>query len=117
MKWIAVPIVIWGTQTWGASIGLFADPACSSCNLNIPAPPGTGTLYISVVSASIPPPTCGVTGAEFRIEGLPMGWLAWSTPSPLVSLAIGDPFSIGHGGFRGEGSARLAPHDSREEMS
>ena len=95
MKLIAALLVIWACQAWGASIGLFADPGCSSCNLDIPAPPGVGTLYISVVSASISPPACGVTGAEFRVAGLPTGWVAWSTPSPLASLALGDPFSPG----------------------
>lgn len=79
-----------------ASIALFADPEYSSCNLNIPAPPAIGTLYIVAADCADIPGYCpAFTGAEFRVVGLPAGWFVFSTPSPQASVAIGDPFGAG----------------------
>jgi hypothetical protein len=84
---ISLLLALAGAQAvWGASIGLFADPDCSSCNLTIP-PGETRTLYIKVLAGSLT-----WQGAEFRITGLPEGWTAISTPNPAANLVLGDPF-------------------------
>ena len=49
------------------------------------------TLY--VVARLSGPSLCGITGAEFRIEGMPAGWVATAQPA---GLSVGDPLgSIG----------------------
>jgi hypothetical protein len=79
-----------------SSIGIFADPDYASCNLNIAAPPGIGTLYIAAIDVAQMPYSCGgFTGAEFRVEGLPPGWVTFSTPTPAAAVAVGDPFGAG----------------------
>jgi hypothetical protein len=78
-----------------ASIGLFSDRDCGSCNLVIPTPGGSATLYVQAVGISGSEFCGGLTGAEFRVVGLPVGWSAVSTPSPLVIVSIGDPFGAG----------------------
>ncbi|MFQ5600135.1 MAG: hypothetical protein ACE5G2_06235 [Candidatus Krumholzibacteriia bacterium] len=75
----------------GQSIGLFSDPGCASCNLattpGIPA-----TLWIGMATGGS---VSGIKGAEFRVDGLPAGWLTISTPNPAANLALGDPFAGG----------------------
>jgi hypothetical protein len=96
MKIIVALLTLWACPTWGASIGFFSDPGCSSCNLRILAPPGMGILYITAVNVSSAPLLCGATGtlgAEFRVEGLPTGWIAQATPNPVAQASLGDPSS------------------------
>jgi hypothetical protein len=86
-------VALQGTAAHAASIGLFADQDCGSCNLVIPAPGGSATLYIKAVDVW---DFCqGTDGAEFRVVGLPNGWSAVSTPSPSGANSIGDPFGDG----------------------
>jgi hypothetical protein len=81
--------------SWGASIGLFSDPNCSSCNLTIPSGQ-TGTLYISAVDIGGPSELCqGIDGAELRVVGLPPGWTSIAQPNPQAILTIGDPMQCG----------------------
>ncbi len=73
------------------SIGLFGDPSGASCNLVVnPGVAGTGFL-IAIPGG----PVTGITGAEFRVAGLPGGWFAISTPNPASNLSLGDPFTTG----------------------
>jgi hypothetical protein len=76
-----------------ASIGLFSTPDCSSCNLNIPSG-GIGTFYVLAdVSDSF---QGSGFGAEFRVTGLPPGWIVvTATPNPGASVVAGDPFGQG----------------------
>jgi hypothetical protein len=38
----------------------------------------------------------GMSGAEYRVDGLPAGWVSVATPNPAAAVALGDPFnSIG----------------------
>lgn len=92
LKPIAALLVLWAHPSWGASIGLFSTPDCSSCNLRVP-PGGVATLYIRALTDGIPSWT-QMGGATFRVTGLPAGWVAISTPNPETN-SIGDPF--GHG--------------------
>ena len=89
-----VLLVTIASASFASSIGLFADLANTSCNLNIPAQPGVGTFYIAAIDcANIGCP--GFTAAEFRVGGLPAGWVASSSPSPAAGVAIGDPLGAG----------------------
>jgi hypothetical protein len=82
--------------SFASSIGLFGDPEYTSCNLNLPAPPGVGTLYIVAIDCADIRGACPFfIGAEFRVEGLPAGWVMLSSPSPAAIVAIGDPFGAG----------------------
>jgi hypothetical protein len=83
----------------GASIGLFADPDYTSCNLDIPAPPGYSNLYVVALDCANIVGVCpGFTGAAFRIEGLPTGWLTTVVPAAGVH-AVGSLFGSGGGLF------------------
>jgi hypothetical protein len=72
-------IAAFANAAYASSIGLIGDADFTTCNLNIPAPPSIGTLYIVAVDCADIPGACpGFSGAEFRVEGLPPGWLAFS---------------------------------------
>lgn len=74
-----------------ASIGIFSTPDCTSCNLSVPVN-GSGTLYVN----ALPEPYSPITGAEFRIVGLPPEWFVLrSIPNPEINLRIGDPLGAG----------------------
>jgi hypothetical protein len=36
-----------------------------------------------------------MTGAQFRIEGLPTGWVVLATPTPAANIVLGDLFGAG----------------------
>lgn len=76
-----------------ASIGLFASPDCSSCNLSLAGT--SGVMYICASGPSAFPAADGFVGAEFRVDGLPAGWTAQSTRAPGSALSVGDPFGNG----------------------
>lgn len=69
-------------------IRVYADPDCASTTLPPMDPPGP---YIVYAMASLDT-LAGVTGAEFRIQGLPAGWQAFAMPNPAATVALGDPF-------------------------
>jgi hypothetical protein len=78
------------TSAWSASIGLFSTSDCSSCNLDVPQGE-TRTFYISVLTEELPPWVTAITGAEFKVIGLPDAWNAVSTPNPAANVVEGDP--------------------------
>jgi hypothetical protein len=90
-------IALQAATVHAASIGLFSDPGCGSCNLVIPAPGASATLYVKAVGVSVGEFCGGLDGAEFRVVGLPQGWSAVSTPSPAALASVGDPFGDGVG--------------------
>jgi len=95
MKWLTLLLASFGlqaTSAFAASIGVFTDPNCSSCNLSIPDG-STRRIFISAQPSELEPDR--PDGAEFRVVGLPSGWTTLSTPNPAAFLAIGDPFSAG----------------------
>lgn len=69
-------------------IRIYADPECASTTLPVMVPPGP---YIVYAMASLDT-LAGINGAEFRIQGLPAGWLAIATPNPAATIVLGDPF-------------------------
>ena len=92
---LVATVAFWVPQSRAASIGLFADPDCVSCDLRIPSTPGAGVFYIAVSGATTAPEYCeGITLAEFRIVGLPLGWEVSLTPYAGTSV-VGHPFGAG----------------------
>lgn len=76
-----------------ASIGLFADPDCSTCRMTLAAGE-IGTFYIAAQPLELQPSR--PDGAEFRVVGLPDGWHTVSVqPSPAAAIVIGDPLGGG----------------------
>lgn len=76
-----------------ASIGLFFDPAGGTCSTSI-APFTPFTMYILAILGG--PSAGGITGAEFRVDGLPPGWFATPTASnPPWNAQVANPFTGG----------------------
>src|SRR5262245_23499680 len=75
------------------SIGVFADPLGTDCNLVIPYPGGPVTAY--VVRTIDPTATLGANAGPLRIEGLPPGWTAAVTAGPDINFISGNPFADG----------------------
>ncbi|MFQ5599756.1 MAG: hypothetical protein ACE5G2_04290 [Candidatus Krumholzibacteriia bacterium] len=94
-SWMMVGVaMIWSLSArtvLAASIGLFSTADCTSCNLTVPEG-GSSTLYIRFTGLSGLPWVNGLLGAEFKVTGLPDGWIAVSTRSAASYTAFGDPF-------------------------
>lgn len=75
-----------GRPCW--EIALYADADCSSCNLNVPMGESRD-FYVKANSNN----DIGIVSAEFRITGLPAGWLHTSVPNMLAILQLGDPLN------------------------
>jgi len=91
---IALLSIVGVEQAGGVSIGLFSTPDCSSCNLAVPRGE-TRVFYVAVLATDLPAEYAGFTGAELRVEGLPVGWSATSTPNEAATVVIGDPMGPG----------------------
>ena len=88
-------LTLWSPLVHAASIGLFADPGCTDCDLRIRSPSGSAPFYVAVSEPQSAPEYCqGITVAEFRVVGLPAGWNVSLTPAAGAS-AVGDPFGAG----------------------
>jgi len=84
-------LVLTCSAGWAVSIRLSAQ--ADTCFV-IAAPPGIGTFSVEVIDTAIL--GCdGLTGAEFRISGLPREWLAITTPTPGAYTVSGDLFGDG----------------------
>jgi hypothetical protein len=69
------------------------DDDCASCSTTL----AMGQQAIGRINAVRGGPTeqFGFTGAEFRVSGLPVGWLVNSVPNPAANIVLGDPFGDG----------------------
>jgi hypothetical protein len=67
----------------------------SSCYMPIVPPGGSGTAYIYALLATGSPWSGGITGAEFRITGMPPEMIVSVTPNPVINLTLGNPFGTG----------------------
>lgn len=75
------------------SIGLFFDADATHCGTQ-QAIFTTGTLYVVAIGAN--DVSAGVSGARFRIDGFPAGWLAGPLHlNPAATVAAGDPLGNG----------------------
>jgi hypothetical protein len=79
------------TIPWAAQsqiVGIFADSLASSCNLTIPYPGPPVDVYVVFVPG---PLADSISGASFRITGLPEGWSADVLPNPNANQVDGSP--------------------------
>jgi hypothetical protein len=82
-------LALWATAAPAAHISIAAGPECYEWSWEmVMVPPGPYALH---VKAWIDGAITGITGAEFRITGLPAGWTAFATPAPDASTSLGDP--------------------------
>jgi hypothetical protein len=91
---LVILLVLAPASAQSASIGLFSTPDCTSCNLDL-SPGETKFVYVSALTEGLPDWVLWGGGAEFRVAGLPPGWVTVSIPNPQISLIIGDPFDQG----------------------
>jgi len=74
-----------------SSIGVFFTPDATDCDATIPY----ASLF-DVYVVALPGTDAangGMTGAEFRLDGIDPGWFPQVTPSPLASIAVGNLFT------------------------
>jgi hypothetical protein len=90
-----VAVLAFGVGSASAqSIGIFADPGSSSCNIS-----GASviTFYVNVIGAGALSPA-GVTGAEFRLD-VPWGPAdaagVFETPNPAATVNVGSSILTG----------------------
>lgn len=82
------------TSASASAIGIFATPDCQGTCATVPS---GGTLSV-FVRADVPGgPGGNMTGAEFRVAGLPAGWSASATPAAELNLVLGSPVGDGVG--------------------
>jgi len=96
----AVAIALLGSGAARASdgiIGVYGDLTATQRNatfsLGVPR-----TLFIVAQLEGLT--ASGMTGAEFRVEGLPEDWTVFATPNPAAPVALGDPFRVVNGVHR-----------------
>lgn len=81
-------LVLSGTGAESQIIGVYASMDATQCVLTVPA--GTPrTFYVLARLGGIA--ANGITGAEFRLTGLPSNWLATVTPNPAAHSTLGNP--------------------------
>src|SRR5262245_541299 len=66
----------------------------TSCYMPVIPRGGSGTAYIYAVLGGDAADD-GITGAEFRVTGMPPEMMVSVTPSPLSNLNLGNPFQNG----------------------
>ncbi len=78
----------------GQSIGVYADPLGTNCNLTIPYPGGAVIAYVvGTIDGSA---ADGVMAAAFRVSGLPSGWTSTIVAYDHdATVAMGDVFREG----------------------
>jgi len=80
------------SAAWSQSIGVFADPQASDCNLVIPYPGPPVTAY---VIGTIDGEVEWYITWKFRITGMPEGWGVEAIADPASNVHIGDVFGSG----------------------
>jgi hypothetical protein len=71
-------------------IGIFMDKEATTCVADVGAAPYTDLHVVAILEGSVPV----MTGAQFRIEGIPVGWspsTALWVPDAGVGINIGHP--------------------------
>ncbi len=85
-------------QSATGTLGIYFDPMETQCNGTIlPGVPGTIYILAKLEGTS----ASGITGAEFRIGGIPETWDTHPVPNPVM-ISLGDPFTIGVTGAFGQ---------------
>ena len=92
--WAGVaPVAAAGNGLIGIFTDLTATQTSATFAIGVPR-----TLYI--VARLEGETASGIAGAEFRVDGLPAGWMAYVTPAPEANVTLGDPFQITGVGHR-----------------
>ncbi len=86
-------ILLCSPPAWAISIGLFADAGCTSDHLCIADSSGA-TFTVAVFGTPADCIDC-IAATEFRIVGLPPGWVAEPTYPANATTILGDPFGDG----------------------
>jgi hypothetical protein len=74
-------------------IGVFPEANGVGCQMVVSTgTPVTWYIYLIVFGDEA---TSGITGAEFRQDGVPNDWVVTATPNPAVSTSIGNPLAGG----------------------
>jgi len=90
----AIASVIAPAQASPPSIFMASNPDGTGCELS--APPGTSfTFYVFARQAGMA--ADGITGAQFRVSGMPTGagWSFTFVPNPAAHTTFGNPFGSG----------------------
>ena len=80
-----------------SSIGVFFTPDATDCDATIPY-----ASHFDVYVVALPGTDAamgGITGAEFRLDGIDSNWFPQVTPSLLAWVALGDLFTSAHIAF------------------
>jgi len=92
--WCAAVLVIHPLDATAQWITVIESVDGSSCYMPDIPTPGQGTAHIIAFLA--PGPTSnGITGAEFRVVGMPPEMGVTAIPNPLANLDLGNPFGDG----------------------
>lgn len=89
---VAVAIALVAGPVSAQSIGVFSDPAGNSCEFSA-AVGQSFTLYILATLGG--GASGGMTGAEFRVAGIPAGWTTSEVANPAAGIVFGDPMGAG----------------------
>lgn len=74
------------------TIGVYFDPQGVSCEIGQhPVTPGTAYILVELGSGSV---AGGITGAEFRLDGMPAAWSATAVARPGATT-VGNPLTGG----------------------
>lgn len=74
-----------------ASIGVYADPNCTDCSLEVPTPPGIDSLYVRLSTEGLPwYTTQDHISVRFKLE-VPDGWFVSSRLTANPEFVTGDP--------------------------
>ena len=89
---LAVLATLFPGAAIGGVIGIYADPNCSTCSIDVE----TGVPFEVYVSATAPELEIdNIVGAEFRITGIPPSWVVAVEPNPSSAIVLGDVLAGG----------------------
>lgn len=76
-----------------SSIGVFFDATATDCDATVvPVVPFTTYVIAQLYGDAA---ENGITGAEFRLDGIDPAWINTVTPSPAASISLGSPITGG----------------------
>jgi hypothetical protein len=82
------------SQGVAGSIGVYADPGATRCNLSI-AQGQSAVVHVVGRTSSSDPFGGDVNAGECRIVGVPPSWLATAIADPALTAVFGDPLGDG----------------------
>jgi hypothetical protein len=89
---LALALALVAGTASAASIGLFFDTVGGTCSASVP-PFAPFNMYILALQGG--PSAGGITGVEFRVDGMPGGWFATPTKNAAFGTELGNPLTGG----------------------